>query len=133
MSEENQKKLITWISLAIVSIGGFCLIFFLRARYDIVGYIDGIFPMGCLILAIAAFIFLGREGTFDILGYAFGSFFRSLNGRYSETKYKDFNEYKDVHEANRKVKKAYYLPYLIVGGGLLLVSIILLIISKTIA
>lgn len=130
MDKERKSKLISWGIVLVIALSFFFLIFFLSKRYDLIGWINSLFAPGCFLLGVAALIFLAREGTFDAIGYALGNFFHFFSFGSQEMKYNDFGGYKDLKAEKRNANKAYYWPFLFIGGLLLVASIILFIVSK---
>lgn len=91
----------------------------------IVAYIDSTFISGIVLLCISGLSFVGNQGTYDIFSYSFGKMFKKV---------KEANYYDYVDNKNLERKKKVYTPlsYLFVGLFVIIVSLVLLFISRAI-
>lgn len=91
----------------------------------IVAYIDSTFISGIVLLCISGLSFVGNQGTYDIFSYSFGKMFKKV---------KEANYYDYVDNKNLERKKRVYTPlsYLFVGLFTIIVSLILLFVSRAI-
>lgn len=88
---------------------------------------DSFLPAGIVTLAIPAFILIGRTGMFDIVVFGLIAFGESFKKDITH-KYESPYQYKEVQDRKRHERKPYLIPYLILGGTALVLSLIFTII-----
>lgn len=125
-----KKRMIAgWVIAALSAIATFCLVFFLRKIYTITGACDAFFFAGVIDIAILLFMIIERSGAFDVFNFQFYRFFESFRPD-GLKKWDTAYDYKEERAGKRKRTKLFYLPYLVIGGVFLLVSIVLLIVVE---
>ena len=121
----------SWIASMIVypvlGAGIFCLVFFIKGNYQLVGYIDPLFFAGAVVLGLGLLTVLGHFGAFDFLVYGFRSIFKHMNINYSNAmdEYPDYYSYMEGKKEKRKGKFPFIWPWLVVSVGLLTASFII--------
>lgn len=135
MTKRLKKILISWGIAFLIGGGLFVLIFFIKGAdtgYSLQLASDATFIPGAVILLFVALMAIGRYGTFDLMQYGmikFWHYVRPNRRKKDEPDAKkgafgtphDYIEYKTER---RKQRPTYYLPYLVVGGILLILGII---------
>lgn len=91
----------------------------------IVAYIDSTFISGVVLLCVSGLSFVGNQGTYDIFSYSFGKIFKKVK----EANYYDYVDHKNLE---RKKKVLSPLSYLFVGLFVIIISLVLLFISRAI-
>jgi hypothetical protein len=119
-----KEALICWaISLLIPTIA-FCLLFFLRGRYDLAGTINALLLGGASMLGCILLFLLGRTGIFDIASYSFTRLFESFKVGNPKS-YQDAGEYCEKKKLKRAQSKVYWFPFALVGGLIVIACIVL--------
>lgn len=99
------------------------LIFFTHQSYDLRALSDATFIPSALLIATAILIIIARAGTFDTAAYSFVTMGQRIRPQ-EPKRYKDAFDYKQKADEKRAQKGGYVLPFFVVGGLLLIISII---------
>ena len=130
--DENQKKIINWKPYIIdtiisIIIGAFILILmFVIIKRPLS---DGFSFAALALISIGVFMWLGREGFFDIFVYGFKQF-GSIHFTKKPLEYNDYPGYKEHKTEIRSKRSKNFLPFMIVGAAFLIASIIMFIVSR---
>lgn len=134
MNEIEKKK----IDLKTHLIGGtiafvlgiiiFLLFFFLRGK-NIISANDGLLASTVIILSIAGFMWIARNGFFDLLSYGFKQLGSMMFSK-EASKYNDYPSYRLAANEVREKKPKTYISFLIVGGLFFVALIIVFIVYK---
>lgn len=131
MSDYTKKAFVSWIITFFIGVGIFLGILFWKQMYSVYGFMDACFYPGAILLGIGALLWVANAGLFDSLTYGVSYIFSSFSAsKGQERKYKDLSEYSDNKMEKRRENKTYYLPYFVIGGLFLMVSIVLLVIFR---
>lgn len=109
--------------------------FFTNQKNGVVGnptytsVVDGGFIAGSVIIFCFLLSLLNRFGAFDTFGYSFSALLHSFNPE-KEKKYVDLVEYKDKKNIKRSKTPLFYVPYLVSGVILLIVTICIYLFGK---
>lgn len=126
---KKKIELKPYIIAAIISliIGGgiFCLIFLVFRK----SVLDGIAFPGIILLSVALFIWISREGFFDLLSYGFKQLGSALFSK-APTQYNDYAGYRQQAYEIREKRSKYYLGVGLVGLLFLIAAIIYYICTK---
>lgn len=126
----RKNKLILWIVVFAISLGGFLLIYLSSSSKDYRALSNGAFFSFALIFGVMSITLLARFGTFDTISYVGVRFFESMK---KEEK-RSFDSAYDYHEfknQKRKSNKIDYLPYIVFSIILLSLTIIFDLLAKT--
>ena len=132
--DEEKKKVFRWkphIIAAIISliIGTFIFLLLCVIIKNKKPLSDG-FTVGSLALfTIGVFMWLGREGVFDIFSYGFKQF-GSVHFTKTPNQYKDFPGYKEEKHQIRTKRAKTFITVFIVAGLFLLLGIIFMLVWK---
>lgn len=91
----------------------------------LVSYSDAFFVGGTIILGVGLLSMLSSFGTFDIFSYSGKYVFNKMRSKDMEN-YPDYSKGKAL---NREETKFSFIPYLVVGGFEIIISIVILIIN----
>ena len=127
MSESTRNNIILWAVVAGLTITAFCLLFFLRGDYSLVGWMNATFFSGGIIFAMGLLALVHHLGAFDMFVYGVRDVFFHMNPNPSKQKqYADFVDYLEKKKEARRKKKYYFLiPFVVFGVSLLITAIIL--------
>jgi hypothetical protein len=126
-TNDLRRAIWAWAISFALALASFLLIYLLRGYNGVgFGYIalsDALVFPGICLLAFVVMIFVNRTGVFDILGYSFFRLFESFK-QGNPKSYKDVMDYSDHKKEKRLLNKPYYLPYLVIGGLMLITGLI---------
>ena len=130
--DEEKKKVFRWkphiITGIIVSIiGAFIVLLFCVIIKNKKLLSDGFTLASFVLFAIAVFMWLGREGVFDIFSYGFKQF-GSVHFTKNPTQFNDFPGYKEEKYQIRAKRAKTFITVFIVAALFLLIGIILMIV-----
>ena len=127
MNDRLIKNLIYWGIILGVSIAVFCLVFFIPHNFSMIGWINGCFFSGGIILALGLLAMVGHFGAFDMFVYGVRDVFFHMNPSKDKVKpYKDYVEYIEKKKETRKKKGfGFFWPFLTFGLLLLVAAIVL--------
>lgn len=133
--DEEKKKVFRWkphiIAAIIVSIiGAFIVLLFCVIIKNKKLLSDGFTLASFVLFAIAVFMWLGREGVFDIFSYGFKQF-GSVHFTKNPNQYKDFPGYKEEKHQIRTKRAKTFITVFIIAGLFLLLGIIFMIVWKS--
>lgn len=122
------RIIVTWVIALVIAVGLFLPVYLTSenlnlGQLDLKRLSDATFIPAALLLGMAVLVLLARAGTFDIVGYSFaaiGARFRPRELR----RYKDAYDYKVQAEERRRTKGGFILPFIIVGGILMVIAIV---------
>ena len=102
------------------------IIVFFLASYglDLYNAVDATFIAGFSLICVGGLSFCGQQGSFDIFSYAFAK--KGTPGNRIT-----FYDYQQMKIEKRKKATYCFVPYLVVGGFFVIISIILLVIFKS--
>lgn len=109
-----RSRLTQWLWTTALALGLFCAVYIPNWQKGFRALSDGFLVPGAVLLSIAAFIYIGRSGTFDVTGYSFMRLGESLR-REQRKSFKDPYEYASFKHEQRIKHKPYYWPYLVIG------------------
>jgi hypothetical protein len=119
----STRKLWTWFGVFLFALIFAAVVLFLRGDYTFAGFSNALFIPGAVVLGTIGLMFVGRNGTFDIVSYSFVR----LRDSFRREKVKSFedayaySEYKNT----QRVKRGFYtLPFLVIGGLMLIVALL---------
>jgi len=124
------KKIILSVIAAVIAIGGFCLIFFLRRDFTMRGGSDASFVVGAVYLVALLYVVIRRLGTFDVVEYAFYRLGESFTRR-SEKRYPTAYDFTVNRQEKRQKQKLFFWPILIVAIVMLTAGIVCAIIFNS--
>ena len=127
-----KKTILTYLISLVVAVGIVLLVCGISGvlttemeQQEVVRYVcDGFFVSACLFICFGALKWSTREGTFDSIGY----WMSSLRNRYFnfERDWKKKESYAEYRKRKQEKKKdSAIAPYLIIGGILAVVAIVL--------
>lgn len=119
------KKIVTWSVLLILIAVIVPLLYFL-AKWNLS---DCFLIPTVLYLAAAGLMFVVRMGTFDLFSFQFANWYNSWKKGIAK-KYDDYPQYRQIKQEKRKNNSFYYLPYLVVGGICLILTIVFAIVLR---
>ena len=142
MDEEKQKKVINWkayiiMTIIVTIIGAFIYLLFcviIKRQIADGSYVsfppaDGTVFAFLFLSLLGVFMWLGREGVFDIFAYGFKQF-GSVHFTKNPNQFNDFPGYKQDKMIKRtKRPKLFVIPF-IIGGLFLIATLILHFIAK---
>ena len=117
------KKIILSVIAAVIAIGGFCLIFFLRRDLTFRGASDASFVVGAVYIVALLYVVIRRLGTFDVVEYAFYRLGESFTRR-SEKRYPTAYDFTVNRQEKRQKKKLFFWPILIIASIMLIAGIV---------
>lgn len=127
----NQKVLI-WIIVALVAASFWCLFFFVRGFYSLMGVMDAFTFSGVAIVLFYCLYLVYRLGAFDMVVYGFKDLVYHMNPSNAKLrKYDDYGDYRDQKKEERSRHRPYFWPFLVIGGALIITSLILYIIYRS--
>lgn len=122
-----KPKTISLIRHSIIAVvlgaGVFCLVFFLRGMMNYIGLSDAFLSSGAVLLGIAGLAFIGRMGTFDVLGYGMKRLVEQFTHNKDE-RYENAGDYSIAKKKKRQNKPFSYWVYLVLGGIELVLAIV---------
>ncbi len=80
--------------------------------------------IGVIYLGVLGLLFVARQGFFDLFGYQCANWISSFR-KGAPKKYKDIYTYKEIKKEKRRTTQFIWLPFLLVGAVLIILSIIL--------
>jgi hypothetical protein len=130
----NTNILIRWISVFLVGVGLFLTMLFSKGNYNLYGLVDAFFIPGGVLVCVGVLGWVAQNGQFDIFSYGFGSVFHRAFKYNEPLRDKDLPEYKERKEQERIYKGGFatLLPYFVIGGLFLIVTMIIFIIYKNV-
>ena len=134
--DEDKKRIILraviWFFYAAVAAGVF------TGRWFAAGYSGGanalydcFFVAGMVVLLIGALTLLAYFGAFDIFSYSFGSRLTHMRSNENVSRYHDYPAYIEEKKQKRKMNKPYFLPYVCIGGALLLTALVFYFVARS--
>ena len=126
------KKKIHWkpyIIAGIISllfgIGIFCLFYFAIKR----SLMDGTSYAAIILLSVAAFAWISKEGFFDLLSFGFKQLGSMIFSK-KPSEYNDYPGYKEMMAEKRKSSSNYFIAIAIVGVLYLIATLIIYLVTK---
>ncbi len=94
---------------------------------NLIDYCNGFFSIGLICVLVGGLAWVSSVGGFDGIGYSTYYVFVGTRAKsIEERKYKNYADYMKQKEQERRGKFYTITPYFIIGGILLIVSVILL-------
>ncbi len=130
----NKNLIIRWISVFLVGVALFLTMLFSKGNYNLYGLVDAFFIPGGVLLCVGVLGWVSQNGQFDIFAYGFGSVFHRAFKYKEPLRDKDLPEYKERKEQERIYNGGFstLIPYFVIGGSFLIVTMILFILYKNI-
>ena len=123
----RKSSIVSLVFFPLLGIASFCLVFFLKGNYQLVGWIDPLFFSGAIVLGCGLLSLLWHFGAFDFLVYGFRSIFKHMAPNYSNAldEYPDYYAYASGKKEKRKGKFPFIWPWLGVSSALLIAAFII--------
>ena len=102
------------------------ILFFIMLKW---AALDGVGFATIILFSLAGFMWVTREGFFDIFAYGFRQLGSSIFSK-KPNEYNDYGTYKEYKFEIRKKRAKYYISIALVGCLFLIATIVLLIIYK---
>ena len=124
MSDRTKKNIILWAVTLGLAILVFCLGFFLKKEYNLVGWMNSCFYTGGIILCLGLLALMGHWGAFDFLTYGVRDIFFHMNPNADkQRKYRDYVDFvTQKKEARKKRHYDFLWPFLSIGLLLLIAA-----------
>ena len=130
MSDRAIARLITWLSVTAGAIATFCLLFFLRQDFSLVGWMNALFYCGGIVVLLGLLVLVAHFGAFDFFVYGVRDVFFHMNP--NPEKKKPYADYVDYSEKKKELRRRRGLdaiwPFLIIGIVIFIASVVLRII-----
>ena len=120
ITPETKKNIICWF-VAVIAATAFILPMYYFTTWSLSNIL--LIP-GALYLGYLALRWIARFGTFDVFAYQIRNWVSTFR-QGTPKKYEDAYEYKQVMKEKRQDNKMTFIPWLIVGGVLMTLAIIL--------
>ena len=127
MLSDRTKNLLIVTGVAFgIAATSFCLLFFLKQDYSLVGWINACFFSGGVTLLLGLLGLAMHWGAFDMFAYGVRYLFWGLRAKREEKPYEDYVDYSKQKREKRKKRKYFFLiPFAVFGLGLLIASLVL--------
>jgi hypothetical protein len=119
-----EQRLWTWIGVLLFAFILAAVILFVQGNYTLAGFSNALFIPGAVVLGVIGLMFVGRNGTFDIMSYSF----TRLRDSFRREKVKSFEDayaYSEFKNSQRLKRGFYTLPFLVIGGLFVLTALVL--------
>lgn len=129
LTMSKNQKVLMWVILSLVAIGLWCLFYFVRGFYSLIGAMDACTFSGIVVLFSYLLVVVYRLGAFDMIVFGFKDLFYHANRSQTKiAKYDDYGDYREKKKEARRRSKPYFYPFLGIGAALIVISIIIRII-----
>lgn len=124
-------KIIAWVFYATIAATVFTVRWFVSGMANtLYGTYDCLFLAGIIVALLGALTLVAYFGAFDMFSYGFMSIFGHMRPNPAPMKYKDYPEYLEAKKQKRAMNKHYFLPYVVIGGSLLIAALIVYLIYR---
>jgi len=110
-----------WLIISLVGITLFVGTYFYRGVFNYFGLSDAALFPGALLLSMAGLTLIYRTGVYDVTGYGLSKLAQSFK-RDENAALDNVHTYQEAKFNKRKRQPFYPLPYLVVGGLLIILS-----------
>ena len=116
-------RIVHCVIASVLSIGLFCLVFFLRQDFSFKGWSDAFFVSGAVMVAFGGLSFIASRGLFDMMGYGMYRVVGAFKFK-GELRYQHAIDFKEARLEKRRKNPFFFQIYLIIGGVLILLAIL---------
>lgn len=125
MDDSHKQSLIVWLIALALALGTFLGMLCGRGDYSAHGFIDALFVGGGISALLGLLAFIVNLGFFDSLSYGFINMFYWRTPVQKKPKYQDYGDYVEQKREQRRERKTPFWPFWVLGGVMILISLIL--------
>ena len=126
LSERARNLLILSAVVLVASVGLFCLWFFIKQDYSLVGWMNACFFSGVVVLLSGLLALATHWGAFDMLGYGIRYIGWGIRAKTENRPYADYADYVAQKREKRGKSKYFFLtPFLSIGLALMLAALVM--------
>ena len=119
------NQLYFWLGSLITAAGVFCLVFFIKADYSLIGWMNALAIAGVSVAGAGVLLLVYKWGAFDMLVYGFRDLFWHMNpSRAKVAKYDDDGDYREKKKEYRSANKLPIWVIFAVGGAFVVASLV---------
>jgi hypothetical protein len=127
--QSKTEAIVCWVLAVVLPVAGFLGLFFGLGDRTIQWWINSLCIPAVVILLVCAQLWIHRTGVFDVLFFGFYRLFESWRTP-DVKKYDLASDYHVAMDEKRQKNKPYYLPFIVISGLFLIVTIFLLFVEN---